>query len=299
MREKLRGVRTVQIEEKSIAVADLTFKYRVPIVEIYLDNPSSTGLENPLLAPPWSPVPWHVLALMEAAVERGIAAFSQGEAERRGVPWLDLVRDGEQRVRLLALVKEFAASGYRPAPLEALVTPEAAKERWRALEKFAAASNHLLPTNGPYRLSQWSPDAVVLQVIRDFSYPVGLGTFDIYPYPPRALITGIERAGDRVLVAADCEIAVQQQRFHRLVRAPFARTSLRGTYPIRAYSRYMLLDAVGRVAAAGELAWDADGKHLALTLPALQTGDYNLFAAVFLDGNTVRPSIARLGVRIQ
>ena len=40
-----------------------------------------TSIENALVAPPWSSVPWHVLALMEAAVERGIAAFSQSEAQ--------------------------------------------------------------------------------------------------------------------------------------------------------------------------------------------------------------------------
>ena len=47
---------------------------------------------NAVVAPPWSTLPWHVLALMEEAVTRGWAAFSQAEATRRGVPWLDLVR---------------------------------------------------------------------------------------------------------------------------------------------------------------------------------------------------------------
>jgi hypothetical protein len=299
MRERLRGVRIVQVEERVVQIADLTFKYRVPIVEVYLDNPLSSGRENPLLAPPWSSVPWHVLALMEAAVERGIAAFSKSEAERRGLPWLDLVREPEQRAKLLALVKEFAASGYRPAALEPFVTVEAAKARWQALEKFAADSHHLLPTNGPYRLSKWSPEAAVLEVIRDFTYPVGLGTFDIYPYPPQALITDIDRSGNRVLVAADYEISVKQQRFHRLERGPFTRTSLRGTYPIRVQSRYILLQDDGRVAAAGDLAWERDGQRLALTLPQLPAGGYTLVAAVFLDGNTVRPSIGRLGIRIE
>ena len=44
------------------------------------------------MAPPWSTLPWHLLVLMEEAVERGWAAFSQAEAQRRGVDWLDLVR---------------------------------------------------------------------------------------------------------------------------------------------------------------------------------------------------------------
>ena len=46
-------------------------------------------------------MPWHVLALMEAAVERGFAAFSQTEAARRGLPWLDLVRDKPPTLHLV------------------------------------------------------------------------------------------------------------------------------------------------------------------------------------------------------
>ena len=39
------------------------------------------------MAPPWSSVPWHVLALMEAAVEREHRGFlaKRGDAARRAV----------------------------------------------------------------------------------------------------------------------------------------------------------------------------------------------------------------------
>ena len=62
-------------------------------MEVYVDAIPTDEHEDALVAPPWSSVPWHVLALMEAAVEREIAAFSQSEAKRRNLPWLDLVRD--------------------------------------------------------------------------------------------------------------------------------------------------------------------------------------------------------------
>ena len=65
------------------------------------------------------------------------------------------------------------------------MTPQAAKARWQALDKFVEASGHLLVTNGPYRLTSWSPEATVLDVMRDFSYPIGLGTFNVYAYPAR------------------------------------------------------------------------------------------------------------------
>ena len=45
-----------------------------------------------VLAPPWSAVPWQVLALAEEAVVRGVGAFSESEARRRSVPWLDRSR---------------------------------------------------------------------------------------------------------------------------------------------------------------------------------------------------------------
>ena len=96
LRDRLAGVRVLRVDERELRIADLTFRYRSPVVEVHLNSLSSDEDENALIAPPWSSVPWHVLALMEAAVERNIAAFSEAEAARRGVPWLDLVRDKAQ-----------------------------------------------------------------------------------------------------------------------------------------------------------------------------------------------------------
>jgi hypothetical protein len=227
MRERFRGARVVRVEESKIVLADLSFTYHSPIVEVYLDDPSSDEHASAVTAPPWSSVPWHLLALMEAAVERGIAAFSQSEAARRGLPWLDLVRDEAQLAKLRALIKEFAQMSYRPPTLEGLVTPEAAKARWEALDTFAAEKGHLLVTNGPYRLRSWLPEATTLDVVREFTYPVGLGTFNPYTYPPRAIITTVTRVGDSIAIAADVEMAVKAQRDHVIVRAALKRDTLR------------------------------------------------------------------------
>jgi hypothetical protein len=295
IRERLRGLKFLRVEETSRSVADQTFTYRSPIIEIYLDNLAFDEQENALIAPPWSSVPWHVLALMEAAVERGIAAFSRGEAERRHLPWLDLVRDPAQLTTFRALIKEFAETGYRPAALESLVGPETAKARWQLLDQFVEANGHLLVTNGPYRLKAWSPDAFVFEVVREFSYPVGLGTFNGFAYPARAIITGMERAGDLVLVSADAEFAVKQQRDHRLVRATLQPDTLRGSLqPIRPESRYVVFGQDGRVAAAGSLVRQPDNRFAASLPTTLQSGVHTLFAAIFLDGNTINPAIERI-----
>jgi hypothetical protein len=298
IRERLRGVKLVRVEETSRLVADQTFTYRSPMIEVYLDNLAFDEQENALIAPPWSSVPWHVLALMEAAVERGIAAFSRSEAERLHLPWLDLVRDPAQLKTFRALIKEFAQTGYRPAALELLVGPETAKVRWRLLDQFVEAHGHLLVTNGPYRLKAWSPDAFVFEVVREFTYPVGLGTFNSFAYPARALISAMERAGDLVLVSADAEFAVKQQRDHPLVRAPLQPYTLRGTLqPIRPESHFVVIGEDGRVAAAGSLVRQPDSRF-AVSLPAtLQSGVHTLFAAIFLDGNTINPAIGRIELR--
>jgi hypothetical protein len=296
LRERLAGVRVVRVDLRSIALADLTFTYRYPLVEVYLNARSRDEDDNALLAAPWSSVPWHVLALMEAAVERNIAAFSAAEAARRGLPWLDLVRDKAQLAKLGTLVDEFARSGYRPTAVKSLVTPEAATLRWQALAKFLEENGHLLVTNGPYRLAKWSPQTTVLAVMRDFSYPVGIGTFDRFAYPPHAVITRMERDADRILVATDVELEVKAQRDRRLVRKPLKRDTLRETLAIRPMPRYLIVNDKGEVVHAGTAAWQDDGRFAAPLPNPLAPGRYRLVAGIFLDGNTIDPSIAAIGL---
>jgi hypothetical protein len=294
LRARLTGVRIVRVEKRSLQLADLTFDYRSPVAEVYLNSLASDHEENALIAPPWSSVPWHVLALMDTAVERGLAAFSQTEAERRGILWLDLVRDKVLLDKLSGLVAEFARSGFRPAALETLVSAEAARVRWQALDAFLQANGHLLVTNGPYRLASWSPQTTTLAVVRDFTYPMGIGTFDPFAYPARAVITGVERAPDRFVIAADIEVAVKQQRDHRVVRKPLTRETLRETLAIRPVARYLILGADGKVAAAGDARWESDGRFAAPRPASLAPGSYTLFAAIFVDGNTTNPSVGSL-----
>jgi hypothetical protein len=289
--ERLAGVRLVRVDERTLAIADLSFNYRSPVVEVYLNNLSADAENNATIAPPWSSVPWHVLALMEASVERNIAAFSQSEAARKGVPWLDLVRDKAQVAKMTELIKEFAQTGYRPAALEGLVSTEVASGRWRALAKFVEENGHLLVTNGPYRLVSWSPKATVLAVVREFTYPVGIGTFDRFAYPPHALITGIEEADNRILLSTDVELALKQQRDHLRVRTPLTRATLRGTLAIAPLPRYLVVGDGGKVVAAGGAKWREDGRFAVTPPPAPAAGSYRLFAGIFLDGNTVDPSV--------
>src|SRR5260370_34820780 len=172
MRDQFKGVRSAGSEQSTSQIGDRVFTYRSPILEVYLNTASADEHRNALVAPPWSTIPWHLLALMDAAVARGLAALSESEARQRNLPWLDLVRAPAQRAALRALIAEFAASGYRPAALEGLVSAEAAPARWQPLARVVDAHDHLLVTNGPYQLRRFSPEVYTVDIIREFTYPV-------------------------------------------------------------------------------------------------------------------------------
>ena len=103
-RAQLVGVRVVGTDtaSKSIRFGDFEYVRELFVIEVYISAVPVDPEQDAVVAPPWSTLPWHVLVLMEEAVDRGWAAFSQGEALRRAVDWLDLVRSEDMNKRLLA-----------------------------------------------------------------------------------------------------------------------------------------------------------------------------------------------------
>src|SRR5207247_1301891 len=163
LREWLVAVRVVRVDSEIKDFGELQVVYEVPQVEIYLRHAAEPG-QAEAIAPPWGVVPWQLLALMEEAVTRGLAAFSETEARRRGAPWLDLARTPEIRKALASLLADLERRAFVPEALRGLVTVEQAKLRWAALRRFARAHGHYLVTSGPYRLVKWSADGAVLGV---------------------------------------------------------------------------------------------------------------------------------------
>ena len=84
LRDWLAAVRVVKIENEIRDFGDLQVFLETPVIEVYLRHAAGAA-EAPAIAPPWSPVPWQLVVLMEEAVTRGLAAFSEDEARRRGV----------------------------------------------------------------------------------------------------------------------------------------------------------------------------------------------------------------------
>jgi hypothetical protein len=269
----------------------------VLVVDVYLNHRSGDPSEAAVIAPPWSTIPWELIVLMEEAVQRGIAAFSEGEAQRRGVPWLDLARDKMTGERLAALVEEFRLHAYRPDALRELVTPEEARHRWTALARFYADHGHFLVTNGPYRLDSWS-DGVVLQVFRDLSYPQGVGSFDEYAVPLRAYATKIEHRGARIEIRADVERVSKFQRSYEIERVAHEPASKDAGDGGRPECRYVIVGPSGNVVRAGTAYFAKSGRFVLDLKDLAAPGLYSVAAALYVGGNSVNPEVKIIEHRV-
>src|SRR5262245_3354577 len=299
MQEHMAGLKVVRVERtKHVIAENWEIFTNTPVVEIYLRGVPHDELQVAAMVPPWSTIPWHLLALMEEAVKRGYAAFSKKESERRRIPWMDLVRDQDLRAKLLPLIAKFERESYRPEPLRECVTGGAAQARWRALAAFAEKNGHFLVTNGPYRLAQWNSESVVLQAVREVTYPLGFGTFDRFVHPPRAVIESLAHEDGTISVRANAEMVLRTGRDYKLMKEPLLRTTMRGTFGLLVVSRYLLIDPDGKVRNLDKMHWEDDGRFTIRLPERLPPGEYTVNLAVFLDGNSMAPSARSLRLRV-
>ena len=289
-RRALAAIRVTAVAKEVKDLGDMQLMYDVPQVEVYL-KPALDAATAAALAPPWSPVPWPVLALMEQAVARGVGAFSESQAQRRGVPWLDLVRDSRQRAALSRLAGELERTAWVPEALRGLVTPGDARRRWAALREFARTRGHFLPTAGPYVLGKVTAEQVTLPVFRDFSYPLGLGSFDQYPIPLRAFIVKAERRGERLEIAAEVENIEKFERSYKIVREPFRPQPASEKFREPLTVHWVVLGPNDEVAAAGASRDVQNGRLVVDLAGRLKPGAYRVALALALNGNLVNPEV--------
>ena len=298
MRRYIAGLRTIGIDtvSRSFRVGDVNFVREILAVEVYATVALGDPDRDATVAPPWSTLPWHAIVLMEEAVVRGWAAFSQAEAARRGVPWLDLVRSDELKQRLALLVAEFERTGYRPEQLQSLVSAEEARRRWAALAAFYKTQGHFLVTNGPYRLKQWSSDRATLEAFRDLSYPLGVGSYDAYAIPRRAFITEVVERNGRFRISADIEVVRKFQRSYAIDRQPLP--TIPPVERVRAAPecRYTVLDDRGRVVTAGIVRPGNDAAFDVNLEARLPPGRYTMFAMIVVNENAMNAEIRRIPV---
>jgi hypothetical protein len=298
VRRQLAGLRVAGSEtaSKSFRVGDVDFLREVFTIEVYTTSAPASAEREAVPAPPWSTLPWHLLVLMEEAVGRNWAAFSQTEAARRGVEWLDLVRSQSLNTRLSALTERFEREGYRPETLRLLVSVDEARQRWAALSAFYKANGHFLVTNGPYQLKSWSHDSVVLSAFRDLSYPLGVGSFDAYAIPRRGFITAVEWTGDKVRVSGEIEMIEKFQRRYRLVRTPLSSIPPEVLKRAAPECRFVVIDDQKRVVLAGSVLLGEDSSFQFDFKDRLPVGRYTMFAVIALSGNIMNADIRHIPV---
>jgi hypothetical protein len=296
-RRYLAGVKVVAVQKVVRDLgADLKIRYDVPIVRVYLGY-AGADRYTPLVAMPWSTVPWQVLALVDEAARRGIGALSPEAARALGIPALDLARAPAQEVLLARLVDEFASSGYVPEALRGTVTPQEGRARWRALAAFYREHHHFLVTNGPYRLERYAQGKAVLGVFRDLSYPLGVGSFDKQVYPRRAFAGTIAVRGGRIEFHPAVERVFKYDRYYKIVTEALG-SGTSGAYDdINAVCRYVVVRRDGEVVRTGTAAAPKSGDFSFDPADGLARGDYTIWLAVSVNDSLMNPEIKAVPYR--
>jgi len=297
LRDWLAAVRVVKVDTEVRDFGDLQVFIETPVVEVYLRHAAEPA-DAPAIAPPWSSVPWQLLALMEEAVGRGLAAFSEDEARRRGVPWLDVARDRKLVDALGPLAESLERRAYVPEALKGLVTVEQARQRWAALRRFRRQTGHWLVTSGPYRLQKWSGDATVLAVFRDLSYPNVVGSFDRWALPRRAWVAGVDRRGDRLELQVDAQTLTKFERSYKIVREPMRLTPTGEKAHDTVVARWTVVGAGDEVVATGRTQ-DVEGGRLIVDLKGkLPPGAYRVLLGLALNGNSTNAEVKVISYRV-
>jgi len=300
LRQRLAAVRVAGVDtaSKSFRIDDVNFIRELFAIDVYVDMPAEDPEQDAVFAPPWSTLPWHLMVLMEEAVGRGWAAFSQAEAARRGVAWLDLVRSDEMKTSLAALVDQFERQAFRPEILQSLVSADDARRRWAALATFYRSHGHFLVTNGPYQLKSWSGESATLEVFRDLSYPLGMGSFDTYAIPRRGYVTKVEHQDRRLRLSADIEIVTKFMRDFQILRQPMRLVDATVRKRAAPECRYVVVDADGRIALVGVSLLQEDLTFAVELDGRLPAGQYTVMAEILVNGNAMNSEIKRIPVAI-
>jgi hypothetical protein len=300
LRQRLAAVRLAGVDtaSKSFRIGDVNFTRELFAIDVYADMSPEDPEQDAVFAPPWSTLPWHLMVLMEEAVGRGWVAFSRAEAARRGIEWLDLVRSDEMKTRLAGLVDRFERQAFRPEILQSLVSADDARKRWAALSAFYWSHGHFLVTNGPYQLKSWSGESATLEVFRDLSYPLGVGSYDTYAIPRRGYVANVARQDRGLLLSADIEIVMKFMRDYQILRQPMRLVDATVRKRAAPECRYVVVDADGRIALIGVSLPREDLTFVVELDGRLPAGQYTVMAEILVNGNAMNSEIKRIPVVI-
>jgi hypothetical protein len=140
--------------------------------------------------------------------------------------------------------------------------------------------------------------SATLPVFRDFTYPLGVGSFDQFAIPLRAYVRAVDRKGERLEIQADVENIEKAGRSYKILREPFTpRPAGESTRePLTAH--WAVVGPGDEVAAAGA-SRDVQGGRLVVDLAGrLKPGSYRVVLALALNGNLVNPEVKVVSYRV-
>src|SRR5207244_8846787 len=158
-----------------------------------------------------------------------------------------------------------------------------ARKRWAALAAFYKDHGHFLVTNGPYRLKSWSADGATLEVFRDLSYPLGVGSYDAYAIPRRGYVTKAERREGGLRLSGDIETVMKFMRDYPIVRQPIGSINAATLASAAPECRYAAVDADGRIVLAGTAHLQDDRKFAVELDGQLPAGRYTVMAEILVN----------------
>jgi hypothetical protein len=147
-------------------------------------------------------------------------------------------------------------------------------------------------------LDKVTSEGASLKVFRDFTYPLGVGSFDQYPIPLRAYVVRAERRGERLEIQADVEAIEKAARSYKIVREPF-RPQPAGEKTREPLTVHWAVVGPGDEVAAAGASRDVQNGRLVVDLAGrLKPGAYRVLLALALNGNLVNPEVKLVPYRV-
>ena len=158
-------------------------------------------------------MPWEVLSAMDNLVfEQRRLAYSDTAAGRFSVDWLSLVEENHARLVKFTL-NGFLDQNIRPEKVfsvgnRVLANANDAANRYRAAISWFDQHNHMVISNGPFKLATFDARAqfAEIQAFRDPTYPFKPGQW-FYGEPPSIEILRVQ--GDSITIGKDARFTVE------------------------------------------------------------------------------------------
>ena len=121
---------------------------------------------------------------------------------------------------------------------------------------------------------------MVLEAVRDITYPLGFGTFDRFVNPPRAAIAESRRKPAEITRPRRRRADPEDGRDYKPTKEPLLETTTRGVQGLLVVSRYLLIGPDGKVLKVDKMHWGEDG-HFSIELTErLPAGRYTVVLGI-------------------